>query len=140
MQTPVFGGYADLSESVREFVRFAILDTPQYFEVPGWDEIGPTIASYQASPRVLPSAINTLRAVVVMILAALGVVALIRRCDSVAWVAGAWIAGGLAATLVLTPLPWARYYLPALPPLLALASAGFGLAWPASTLKSQPER
>lgn len=139
MQTSVFGGYVDLSESGRGFVRFAILDTPQYFEVPGWEEIGPTIASYQSSPWVLPSAINTLRAVVVTILAALGVVALIRRGDSAAWVAGAWITGGLAATLVLTPLPWARYYLPALPPLLALASAGFGLAWPARPLKPLPE-
>lgn len=131
MQTSVFGGYAGFGDSARGFVRYAILDTPQYFEVPVWEEIGPTIAAYESSPWVLPRQVNWLRALVVVPLAALGAVALARRRDAVAWVAAAWITCGLVAAFVLTPLPWARYYLPALPPLYALAAAALGnLVWP----------
>lgn len=125
-QAAVFGGYASLGESARGFLRYAVLETPQYYEVPVWEEIGPTIATYQSSPWVLPSLLNTLRALAVVVLAARGIVVLAGRRDRVAWVAGAWITVVLAATYLLTPLPWARYYLPALPALYALAATGFG--------------
>jgi hypothetical protein len=37
-----------------------------------------------------------------------------------------WILASVAAAFFLTPLPWARYYLIALPALYTLAAAGFG--------------
>jgi len=126
MQTSAFGGYSGLGDATAGFARFAMLETPQYFEVPFWQEIGPSIAAYRASPWVLPSFLNTLRAVVTMILAVAGIVALVRRRDPVAGVAGAWIASAIIATYALTPLAWARYYLPALPAIYALAAAGVG--------------
>jgi len=131
MQTSVFGGYPSASAAANGFVRYAVIETPQYFEVPFWQELGPSIAAYRSSPWVLPELLNTLRAVATTVLAAMGIVMLSRRRDPVAWVAGAWIAGVIAATLVLTPLPWARYYLPALPAIYALAATGIGaVAWP----------
>jgi hypothetical protein len=56
----------------------------------------------------------------------MGIIALIRRRDGVAWVAAVWIAASVAAAFFLTPLPWARYYLITLPALYTLAAAGFG--------------
>ena len=58
--------------------------------------------------------------------AAGGVTLFQRRRDGPTFVAGVWIVGVAALTFALTPLPWARYYLPALPPLYALAAIGIG--------------
>jgi 4-amino-4-deoxy-L-arabinose transferase-like glycosyltransferase len=127
MQTSVFGGYAGFGASANGFARYAILETPQYFEFPSWQEIGPTIAAYQASPWVLTPMLNTIRALVTAALAVLGIVVLARRRDAVAGVAGAWIIVAIGGTAMLTTLPWARYYLPALPAIYALAAVGAGL-------------
>ena len=124
MQTSAFGSDASVGASANGFVRYAILETPQYFEVPFWQEIGPSIADYSASPWVLPPLLNTLRALITTVFAATGIVVLVRRRDRVAWIAGAWITVTMIVTLCLTPLPWGRYYLPALPALYALAAAG----------------
>jgi hypothetical protein len=64
--------------------------------------------------------------VIVVVFSLFGIAALIRRRDDVAWVAAMWILASVAAAFFLTPLPWARYYLIALPALYTLAAAGFG--------------
>ncbi|MBK8138615.1 MAG: phospholipid carrier-dependent glycosyltransferase [Chloroflexi bacterium] len=125
-QTANLGGYADFGGALRGFVEYAVLETPQYFEVAGWEEVGTTIAAYEASPWVLSPLMNAVRAAVTSVCAALGIAALIRRRDGVAWVAGIWIIGAVGSALLLTPLPWARYYLTALPAIYALAAAGLG--------------
>lgn len=126
IQREAFGGYTDFGGNIRGFIEYAVLETPQYAEVDYWEEVGTTIAEYEASPWAPSLLVNTLRAIVTVVLAAWGAWVLARRRDTVAWVAGVWIAFTLVTVFVLTPLPWARYYLPALPALYALAAVGIG--------------
>jgi hypothetical protein len=127
VQAGAFGGYQSVGEYMQGFVDYAVLETPQYYEVPEWQAwIGGEIAAYESSPWVLSPLMNTLRAVIVVVFSLFGIAALIRRRDDVAWVAAMWILASVAAAFFLTPLPWARYYLIALPALYTLAAAGFG--------------
>jgi hypothetical protein len=127
VQASAFGGYESFGEYVQGFVDYAVLERPQYYEVPEWQAwIGDEIAAYESSPWVLSPLINALRALIVVAFGLVGIAALIRRRDGVAWVAAMWIVASVAAAFFLTPLPWARYYLIALPALYTLAAAGFG--------------
>lgn len=129
-QIVAFGDYGDIGQQVNGYVTYGLLDQPQYFEVAEWGtwpQIAEQITTYESSPWSLPAWLNAVRAVVTIGLAGVGVYALIRRRDGVSVTVGVWAAAAMIAALFITPLPWARYYLPALPPLFALAAAGIGL-------------
>ena len=127
VQAGAFGGYESFGEYAQGFVDYAILEKPQYYEVAEWGAwIGDEIAAYESSPWVLSPLMNALRALIVVAFSVWGIVVLIRRRDGVAWVAAVWILASIGAAFFLTPLPWARYYLIALPALYTLAAAGFG--------------
>lgn len=130
-QRASFGGYENFSDQLKGIVKYGILERPQYAEVDYWEEVAPFIADYEASPFILPPALNLLRAGITVLLALVGVYVLARRRDLVTWVAGLWIGFTLVTIFVLTPLPWARYYLPALPAIYMLAAAGIGWLWAA---------
>jgi 4-amino-4-deoxy-L-arabinose transferase-like glycosyltransferase len=127
-QTRYYGGYADSRRQARGALRYAVMETPQYYEVDGWQAwIGGQITKYEASPWSPPDVARAIRAPVLVLLWIAGGVTLVRRGrDAPTFVAGVWIVGVTALTFALTPLPWARYYLPALPPLYALAAIGIG--------------
>jgi 4-amino-4-deoxy-L-arabinose transferase-like glycosyltransferase len=126
-QSGALGGYESVGQYVQGFIDYAVLETPQYYEVAEWQAwIGDEIAAYESSPWVLSPPLNAFRALIVAVFGLWGILVLIRRRDGVAWVAGIWILASVAAAFFLTPLPWARYYLIALPALYALAAAGCG--------------
>jgi 4-amino-4-deoxy-L-arabinose transferase-like glycosyltransferase len=127
-QTRYYGGYADARQQALGALRYAVMETPQYYEVDGWQGwIGGQIATYEASPWCPPDVVRAIRTpALVLLWIAGGVTVVRRRRDAPTFVAGVWIVGVTALTLALTPLPWGRYYLPALPALYALAAIGIG--------------
>lgn len=96
---------------------------PQHFEVASWGEAAPIvdeIARYMASP-LSGVQVGVTGAVVLNVLVWLvGMIAAVaaRRFGLLAWLA-------LAVLLMLAnPLPWQRYYLPLIPPVVLLAALG----------------
>jgi 4-amino-4-deoxy-L-arabinose transferase-like glycosyltransferase len=124
-QTAAFGGYADAGAAFMGWLRAGFISAPQFYEVPAWaDDIGGQIAAYQASGLAgLPvSATVTLAAI---ILTLLGLLLLWRRratAPPARVVIGVWAVGMFASTALLTPLNWARYYLPAYPAVALLVA------------------
>jgi hypothetical protein len=49
-----------------------------------------------------------------------------QRSIAARWIIAVWALTALAAVLLLTPIEWARYYLPAIPAAILLASLGIG--------------
>jgi 4-amino-4-deoxy-L-arabinose transferase-like glycosyltransferase len=125
VQTDVFGSYPDFAAQVAGFWRQVIVGRPMYYEVAGWGaHIGAQIGQYEAS------FLGGLRlpAFVMLTLLVAGVAALFRRRENrpARVMVGTWAAGVAVLTLLLTPLEWQRYYLPAVPGLCIVA--GYGAA------------
>ncbi|MBK8031218.1 MAG: phospholipid carrier-dependent glycosyltransferase [Chloroflexi bacterium] len=121
-QTATFGGYADFGAALVGFWNQVFVTPPQYFEVAGWDVyIADQIAAYEGSIwRGLH-----IGAVILVPLVLIGVVYLLRKTErSLRVLVGGWALVMLASVLLLTPIEWQRYYLPAYPPVLLLAAFG----------------
>ncbi len=131
-QVAVFGGYASLPEQIGGFWRQVFLALPQYYEVVGWETyIGDQIARYEASPwRGVSVGGSAVGGIVLAVMLVVGAWALVRGRGSTAArrVVGVWAAVVMAATLVLTPLEWQRYYLPVYPAVGLLAAVGVDYA------------
>ncbi|MDE2821541.1 MAG: glycosyltransferase family 39 protein [Chloroflexota bacterium] len=128
-QAGVYGGYQSLSQQARGFFRFVLIGEPQYFEDKAWagyTEISEQIQFYEGSGWAGATiGGNALAGLVMSALVAAGMILLIRDRDIslqnrallLFW------GGGIAAIVfALTPLPWARYYLPVLPFTLMMAA------------------
>jgi hypothetical protein len=128
-QTAAFGGYADWGERLAGFARQTFAALPQYYEIPAWQEyIGDQIARYEASGLAGIGG-SVLFGVIVFVLTLLGLWALWQdkqRSIAARWIIAVWALTALAAVLLLTPIEWARYYLPAIPAAILLASLGIG--------------
>lgn len=133
-QTNVFGGYPDFGASVSGFFNHVFVGQSQYFEIAGWENyISDQIAAYEASPwagiAIGGSAIGGL---LLLALTLIGFARLFVKStvlSGVRMIVLVWAAAALASTLLLTPLDWARYYLPALPVIGVLSAYGLaGLA------------
>lgn len=125
VQTDVFGRYPDVAAQLAGFWRQVIVGQPMYYEVAGWgDYIGGQIGQYEA----LFLGGLRLPALVTLALLSVGFVALFRRRENrpARVIVGTWAAGVAVLTLLLTPLEWQRYYLPAVPGLCIVA--GYGAA------------
>ncbi len=128
-QTDAFGGYADFSDQLAGFLRQAFMAQPQYYEVEGWDAtIGGQIAAYEGLPWRGVSIGGSLPGAL-----ALGGLLLIgawrllrdhRRDEAARWMIGVWALAMLLTTLLLTPIEWQRYYLPAYPAVGLVAALG----------------
>ena len=123
------GGYNSFEEKILGFFQYVFAVEHQYFEVPRWaeyDVISDQIASYESSGLAgLLIGGTGATGIVCIALAAFGAVNLARDSAldaSIRILMLVWIAGSALATLVLTPLPWARYYLPLAPALIILMS------------------
>ncbi len=115
-QTATFGGYADFGAALAGFGRQVFVTPPQYFEVAGWDVyLADQIAAYEGSLwRGLP-----VGALILVPLVVIGVIYLLRKTErKLAVLIGGWSLVMLASVLLLTPIEWQRYYLPAYPPVL----------------------
>ncbi len=124
IQTDVFGQYAGIGEQLAGFWRQGVVGRPMYYEVVGWEgTIGGQILRYEATGL----AGFRVPAWLFAPLSAIGLVSVIRGHGTLArWVVLAWVLLPAALTLLLTPLEWQRYYLPAVLGLCLLA--GFGTA------------
>jgi 4-amino-4-deoxy-L-arabinose transferase-like glycosyltransferase len=126
-QMRAYGHYDSLAEQLTGFARQALLVRPQYYEVAGWGEhIGDQIAAYQSSfwSGITPGRAG---AIAVLLLLPAGLWALLRgprETEPARWLVGVWAGAILAASAVLTPLEWQRYYLMAYPAIGLLAGLG----------------
>ena len=124
-----FGGYNRIEDGILGFFRFVFAAEHQYFEVAGWaefDAISAQIARYESSGMagVLIGGTN-LFGVVCLALAAFGALNLARNSNVASDMRALlliWMGGAALVTLAVTPLPWARYYLPLAPALVMLVS------------------
>ena len=129
-QVRIFGGYESFSAQISGFFEFVFMGARQYFEVDAWQDYAPVtaqIAAYESSGLaglLVISGSGRLGALS-LLLCGFGAMSLLRDPgpgSQVKWLLGIWIIGSALSTLWLTPLPWARYYLPLLPALILLVS------------------
>lgn len=128
-QAGVYGGYQSFGQQAKGFFRFVFSAEIQYFEDPQWAdfaEISQQIQLYEASGWAGTLFGGTVSAGLVMsVLAAAGIM-LLARAGDICWRKRAfilaWGSGIAAIVFALTPLPWARYYLPVLPFTLLMAA------------------
>lgn len=121
-QIAMFGGYNSLIERVQGFFRYGFVEVYQYFEVAQWadySEITGQVSSYEASGLSgLSIGGSAGGGLLNLALTLVGGVHLLRNQDidgRYRWLLIV-VGGGIALiTLVATPLPWLRYYLPVLP-------------------------
>ena len=129
-QVKAFGGYESFAEQLSGFFEFVFVGARQYFEVDAWtqyDVISAQIADYERSglAGVLFIGASGRLGLLVMLLSLAGALMLARDASvsrEARWLLLIWMAGSAFSTLWLTPLPWARYYLPLLPVVILLAA------------------
>ncbi len=133
-QTAVFGGYSGIGASIAGFFSHIFVGLPQYFEVAGWENyIGDQIAAYETSFwKGISIGGSTIGGLILLALTLAGFVRLFLKSpvsNGVRVLVFVWGASALASTLLLTPLDWGRYYLPAIPVVGVLSAYGLaGLA------------
>ncbi len=123
------GGYSSLSERILGFFQYVFAAEHQYFEVARWADyevISAQITSYESSGLAgILFAGASLTGALCLLLAGAGAFQLARNSAVQAKyrvLILVWIIGSALITLLLTPLPWARYYLPLAPGLILLVS------------------
>lgn len=131
-QIRFLGGYANSGEKAAGFVRQTLPGLPQYYEVSNWaDFIADQIAEYETSLwRGVSVGGGLLGSMIFAGTILLGGTALLRERSITLvdrLVIGLWALSVILGTLLLTPLEWQRYYLPALPAIGLLAA--LGIAW-----------
>lgn len=128
-QAAAFGGYPDFGAQAMGFLRQVFVVPPQYYEVSNWQAfIGEQIAVYEASPwRGLSMGGSVPGALLFVLFIVIGVITVIRSqkiSGGERWLPGIYGLTMLLTTLLLTPLEWQRYYLPAYPAAGLFAAAG----------------
>ncbi len=129
-QVDLFGGYQSLAQQASGFFEFAFVGARQYFEVAAWNDypvITAQIAEYESSGLggLLFYGASGRLGLAIMLLCGYGAYSLARDegiMREIKILLGIWMAGSALWTLWLTPLPWARYYLPLLPAVILLLS------------------
>ena len=128
-QVDWIGGYTSAAERIQGFFQYVFAAEHQYFEVASWaeyDVITAQIARYESSGLAgLLIGGTDLAGFLCLLLALFGAVHLARNTTveaSIRLLLLVWSGGTALVTLLLTPLPWARYYLPLAPALVILVS------------------
>jgi 4-amino-4-deoxy-L-arabinose transferase-like glycosyltransferase len=151
-QTDAFGGYDGFGAAFNGWLEHGFFPFPQFYEVGGWAAyLSPEIGAYQESVldgmRDLPAGglEGLLLGVFMPFIALAGAGAMIGKGS--APLPGmatsgeralilSWALTVAAATLLLTPLAWQRYYLPFHPALIVLVTAG--MAWATRPARRPP--
>ena len=102
------------------FFNHVFIGQPQYFEIAGWENyISDQIAAYEASPWAgIAIGGSIIGGLLLLTLTLIGFARLFVRSailSGARMIVLVWAVAALASTLLLTPLDWARYYLPAVP-------------------------
>ena len=129
VQISRFGGYNSFEQGIQGFFQYVFAAEHQYFEVARWAEFDVITAQIQRYERsgLAGSLIGGtgLAGLLCLLLTLFGLARLARgsaiQADSRILLLF-WILGSALVTLAVTPLPWARYYLPLAPALAILAS------------------
>ena len=129
-QVDTFGGYTSFAGRAKGLFQFAFVGERQYFEAPAWatyDAITTQIGAYERSALagLLFIGASGRLGLICLLLAIFGAAHLARNPGVKAehrLLLLVWILGSALATLGLTPLPWARYYLPLVPAVIVLVS------------------
>ena len=129
-QVELYGGYTSFAEQAAGFFQFVFAGARQYFEVSHWatyDVITAQIRAYEGSWLAGLQVIggSGRLGLITILLTLYGALKLgrdARLAREARWLALIWIIGSAVAALWLTPLPWARYYLPLLPAVILLLS------------------
>lgn len=128
-QVDWIGGYDSFQERILGFFRYVFAAEHQYFEVARWaeyDVITGQIRRYESSGLAGFMIGGTdLAGLVCLLLALFGTAHLMRNPAIEAnnrLLLLLWIFGSAIVALLVTPLPWARYYLPLAPALAILLS------------------
>ena len=129
-QVNIFGGYTSFTDHVYGLFQYSFAGDRQYFEAPTWaayDTIATQIAEYERSgwAGLLFIGSSGRLGLITLLLALVGAVHLARNRSVTAehrLLLLVWLVGTALATLRLTPLPWARYYLPLLPAVIVVVS------------------
>ncbi|MCY3780839.1 MAG: glycosyltransferase family 39 protein [Chloroflexi bacterium] len=144
-QVDIFGGYNSFTDQVAGFFQFAFVGARQYFEVSRWEDydvITAQIGAYEGSwlSGLLFIGSSGRLGLISLLLALYGALKLARDqaiSREARWLVFIWIIGSALAALWLTPLPWARYYLPLLPAVILLVS--YALTILARSLIREPD-
>ena len=130
-QIELYGGYASANEQLAGFFQHVFVGQPQFFEVAGWADyaaISEQVGDYAASGWAgIAFGASPLGGLALLLLTASSSIHFVRRRQTPAadrWFIAVWGSGIITATLLLTPLPWSRYYLPVLPFVLCMAAYG----------------
>ncbi|MYD09330.1 MAG: hypothetical protein F4X02_04720 [Chloroflexi bacterium] len=126
------GGYDSFGAQIIGFFRYVFVGARQYFELAHWAgyaEISEQIMAYEASglAGVLLIGNSTKLGILCLVASAIGAGLLARNrgvSADMRLLILLWAGISALATLQLTPLPWARYYLPLLPVVILLAAYG----------------
>ena len=132
-QVAAFGGYTGFADQIAGFARQVLIAQPMYSEADFFlAYISDQIAAYEASPwSGVALGGSVIGGLLFAVLCAYGCLRLLldeRLSAGVRWLLGVWIAAVLCFTLLLTPLEWQRYYLPAFPVVGLLAAYGLSHA------------
>jgi len=129
VQVRQFGGYNSIAESFLGIFQYVFAPEHQYYEVARWaefDEITAQISAYESSGLAgLLIGGTVASGIVLLTLAAFGAVDLARNpkvSSGIRSLLLLWMGGTTLVTVAITPLPWARYYLPLAPAVIILVS------------------
>lgn len=122
IQIDLFDNYSSIEAQLNGFFDFIFVAQPQYYEAPAWarySEITDQIQSYEQS---ILSGIaiggSTIGGIIMLLITVFGTVHFARNKNILAeyrWLILVWGIGICVITFILTPLAWARYYLPVIP-------------------------
>ena len=128
-QVDWIGGYETIADRIQGFFQYVFAAEHQYFEVAQWAEyeaITAQIERYESSGLAgLLIGGTSLAGLIGLVLAISGAIHLARNAAIEAknrLLLLVWMIGLALVTLLLTPLSWARYYLPLAPALAILLS------------------
>ena len=129
-QVNIFGGYTSVADQVTSLFQYGVVGERQYYEAPGWANYGSISAQTAEYERTGLAGLLFIGSsgrlgLLCLLLAVFGVGHLARN-RSIATehkrLLLVWIFGSILVAIWLIPLPWARYYLPLLPAVIALVS------------------
>ena len=130
-QSEAYGGYHMLGEQLHGFFRIVFAGENQYYEVHNWaafPEATEEIRVYQTSAWAgAQLGGNPLVGIVALLLTVAGVMRVFkdRQASMASTILLLVTSGGAALVFIaMTPLPWARYYLPVIPFALLMSAHG----------------